>query len=104
MDAKEALEKIKTAEQKAEQDVQQSQAQAGEILKAAQRKNELLLNTARNKARTDGEKFQIQSETEAQDEIMRLEKETAAEIRKITDRAAKTGNKALDFIIAKLKS
>jgi vacuolar-type H+-ATPase subunit H len=104
MDAKDALAKIKAAEQKAEQDVQQSRSQAGDILKAAQRESERLLNAARKKARADGEKFQVQSETEVRDEISHLEKETGAKIRKIKERAVKTGDKALDFIIAKLTS
>jgi vacuolar-type H+-ATPase subunit H len=102
MDAKEALAKIKEAEQKAEDAVRQSRAQAGEILKAAQRENERLLNAARDKARTDGEKFRVQSEAETLDEITCLENETAAEIRKLRGKATQAGDKALAVIIAKL--
>ncbi len=104
MDAKEALEKIKEAEQKAEQAVQQSRSRAGEILQAAQQESEQLLNAARNKAKADSEKFQVQSETEVRDEIMRLKKATAAEIRKIREKATRAGDKPLALIISKLKN
>jgi vacuolar-type H+-ATPase subunit H len=103
MDAKEALAKIKAAEQKAEQDVRQSQAQAGEILKESQQKNERLLNETRNKAKADGEKLQILNETEIREEISRLEKETEAEIRKIRKKAARAGDRPLAWIIAKIE-
>lgn len=102
MDAKEALAKIKEAEQKAEQDVRQARSRAIEILEAVQRDNEQLLNAARDKAKADGEKFLIQSEAETRDEIARLGKETTAEISNIRKKAAKAADKAMDFIISKL--
>ena len=104
MDAKEALEKIKEAEQKAEQAVQQSRSRAGEILQAVQQESEQLLNAARNKAKADSEKLQILNETEIRDEISRLKKETAAEISKIREKAARAGDKPLALIISKLKN
>jgi vacuolar-type H+-ATPase subunit H len=103
MDAKEALAKIKEAEQKAELDVRQSQIQAGEILQAALKESERLLNAARDKAKTDGEKFRVQSETETQDEVLRLENETAAEIRKLREKAAQAVDQALGIVIAELE-
>ena len=103
MNVKEALAKIKTAEHKAEQDMQQAEVQAAEMVKAAQRENEQLLAAARAKVEIDGKKFQVERAREVREEIERLEKETAAEIRMIREKAAQAGDKALDIVIAKLE-
>jgi len=104
MDAKEALEKIKTAEQEAEAAVLRAKQAALEILEKAKRKNAALLAAVGKKAETEIAELQQLHDKEVRDEMCRLEKETAAAISIIKEKAAKTGGKALDFIISKLKS
>lgn len=102
MDAKEALEKIKAAERKAEVDVALARQEALEILEKAKKENAAALAAAGKKAEAEGAKLQELSDKEAREEIHRSEKETEVEIKKIREKAARAEDKALNFVISKL--
>jgi len=104
MGAKEALEKIKAVELEAEAVVARAKKEALAMLEKANRENTAALATAEKKTEAKIAELQELSDKEVRDEIMRLETETAAGIRMIRKKAARAGDKPLEWIISKLKS
>ena len=103
MDSKIALDKVKEAEQKAQQIIEEAQAKARDILRDAELAKESMVKAAQEKARLAAQKLRIEIEEEAKKEAALIQNKNEEDVRALKEKARANFDKALKFIKAKIE-
>ncbi len=103
MDAKEALDKIKTAEIQAEEIIQQAEAESVLILRQAQREKLNIIASARERAMLQAQELKAQTEAQTSQEVQMINDRRKEVVRNLEDQAKNKQEKAVTFILEKTK-
>jgi len=103
MDAKEALDKIKTVEIQAEEIIQQAQAESALILRQAQRENLNIIASAKERAMLQAKELKAQAEVQTSQEVEMINDRKKEVMRNLEGQAKNKQEKAVTFILEKTK-